>query len=126
QKPHCTAPERSIASWIGLSPSVDRPSTVVTSEPSASAAITRQEQTTSPSSTTEQEPHSPWAQALFDPNRPSSSRKTSRRLVGPAARALTSAPLRRNSTIMPGTSPADDGRGRRRRDGGTPRWNGGR
>ena len=56
-------------------------STVRTTAPSACDAGTRQAQTTSPSSQTEQEPHSPCSHAFFEPASPSSSRSSASRLA---------------------------------------------
>ena len=54
----------------------ERPSTVVTSWPSACAAETRQEQTGCPSNKTVQAPQSPASQPTFVPVRPKRSRRT--------------------------------------------------
>ena len=53
---------------------------MTTSWPSACAASTRQAQTSVPSSSTEQEPHSPCSQAFFEPGRPRRSRSAKSRL----------------------------------------------
>ncbi len=127
QNPHWTAPASCMAFWTALStPSGDMPSTVVTSEPSTSAAMTRQEHTTWPSRTTEQEPHSPCSQASFAPGWPMSWRMMSRRLRGCITLAAVSSPFSLKLTITEGTSPAGAGRARRRHVDGIRRWTCGR
>jgi hypothetical protein len=77
QKPHCTAPCSTKARWTSVSsPGGLSPSTVRTSLPAASAASTQQDATSVPSSSTEQEPHSPCSQAFLEPGRPRRSRST--------------------------------------------------
>ena len=108
QNPHCTAPASANASCTGWSsPSAPSPSTVTTSWPSACAASTRHEQTSSPSRSTEHEPHSPCSQAFFEPGSSSRSRSVVRRLspaqtsasralaVDASARSSREAPLER-------------------------------
>src|ERR1035437_3043880 len=64
-------------------PLVASPSTVSTSQPLACSAGTRQLFTSTPSSSTEQDPHSPSPQPSLTPVSPRSSRNTSsRRFIG--------------------------------------------
>ena len=78
QKPHCSAPQRSKASWTGSTPlppaarwSGRSPSMVVTSLPCASAARVRQASTGAPSTRTVHAPQSPLSQPCLEPVRPS-------------------------------------------------------
>ena len=82
------------------------PSTVTTSWPSACAARTRQEQTSSPSRSTEHEPHSPCSQAFFEPGSPRRSRSASRRLSPSQTSASWRSPLTASATLTRGTSRA--------------------
>ena len=82
QKPHWTPPCSRKAAWSGLSSSpVARPSTVVTSLPSAWSARYEQLFTGSPSSSIMQAPHSESSQPSFAPVRPTASRTAASRLV---------------------------------------------
>ena len=101
QKPHCTAPASANASWTGWrAPSAASPSTVTTSCPSACAASTRHEQTSSPSRRTEHEPHSPCSQAFFDPGSASRSRSVVRRLSPAQTSVSWRSPFTVISTLM--------------------------
>ncbi len=83
QKPHWTAPSETMACWTSERPvvaSASTPSMVTMSAPTADAPSTRQLHRSSPSSSTEQEPHSPCSQAFLEPGRPRRSRSTNRRL----------------------------------------------
>ncbi len=77
QKPHCTAPlSMKACCTTPTSCAGARPSTVTTARSCAWRARTRQLQTSTSSSITEHEPHSPCSQAFFAPARPSRSRST--------------------------------------------------
>ena len=91
-------PRRTPAGRGWSSPSAARPSTVTTSCPSACAASTRHAQTSSPSTRTEHEPHSPCSHAPFDPGRPSRSRNVTSRLSPAHASASRTSPLTVSST----------------------------
>ncbi len=83
QKPHWMAPDRTKASWMrwGFS-GVPRPSTVMTSAPSRSAILVRQERTALPLTITMQAPHWPLrSQDCLAPVRRRSSRSRSSRTV---------------------------------------------
>ena len=92
QNPHCTPPASTIACCTSVStsparaaspgspPAGARPSTVVTAQPTAASASSRQAHTSTPSTSTEHEPHSPCSQAFLAPGRPSRSRRTCSRL----------------------------------------------
>ena len=68
---------------------------MTTSWPSACAARTRHAQTSSPSRSTEHEPHSPCSHAFFDPGRPSRSRSANSRLSPAQTSASRASPLTR-------------------------------
>ena len=81
QKPHCTAPgvdERPlhVGRRAGLGEALDGDDRLST----ALAASTRHEHTSSPSTSTLHEPHSPCSHAPLAPSRPSRSRSTYSRL----------------------------------------------
>ena len=82
------------------------PSTVTTSCPSACAASTRHEQTSSPSRSTEHEPHSPCSQAFFEPGSSSRSRSVVSRLSPAQTSASRRSPLTVSSILTRGTSRA--------------------
>ena len=82
------------------------PSTVTTSWPSACAASTRHEQTSSPSRSTEHEPHSPCSQAFFEPGSSSRSRRVVSRLSPAQTSASRTSPLTVTSILTRDTSRA--------------------
>src|SRR5581483_8189937 len=79
QNPHCSPWHCRNASWIGLSdPSAgDRPSIVVTSDPTAWTANIRHDRTASPSSSTVHAPHTPCSHPRCVPVSSQSSRSVS-------------------------------------------------
>ena len=79
QKPHCSPWCSWNASWSGWSAVRRRPSTVMTSAPSAWTASIRQERTASPSTRTVHAPQTPCSQPTWVPVRPRSSRRKSTR-----------------------------------------------
>ena len=100
QKPHCTAPASTNASWTRCSRSPSaRPSTVTTSCPSACAASTRHAHTSTPSSSTEHEPHSPCSHAFFDPGTSSFSRSAKSSDSPSQQSASRSTPLTRSAIL---------------------------
>src|SRR5437879_6132598 len=80
QNPHWSAWCSQNASWSGWSlPSRAKPSTVVTSAPSAWTASIKQARTLWPSTSTVQAPHTPYSQPMWVPVSPRSSRRESTR-----------------------------------------------
>src|SRR2546428_3825623 len=80
QKPHCSAcasRKAACRGWRSAPPPGVRPSTVVSSTPSACTASIRQERTGSPSSSTVQAPHTPCSQPTCVPLSPRSWRRKS-------------------------------------------------
>ena len=125
QKPHCTAPASTNASWTRCSESPPaRPSTVTTSCPSACAASTRHAHTSVPSRSTEHEPHSPCSQAFFEPGRPSRSRSAYSRLSPGQTSASRAAPLTVSAILIPAPASAHARPGREARGGGRRRCRG--
>ena len=77
QNPHCTAPVSTNACCTSLgAPGSASPSTVTIGWPTALAASTRHEHTSSPSTSTLHDPHSPCSHAPLAANSPSRSRST--------------------------------------------------
>ena len=106
QKPHWTPPASIIACWTsvrtapvsaaspGSAPTGVSPSTVVISQPTAPSASSRHAHTSTPSTSTEHEPHSPCSQAFLAPGSPSRSRSTCNRLsVGRVPSTVWALPL---------------------------------
>jgi len=83
QKPHWVAKPSRKAAWTSSSSPPGRctPSSVATLAPSTVSTGTRQDMTGSPSSSTVQVPHVPWAQPRFAAVRPSSSRSATSSVV---------------------------------------------
>ena len=94
QKPHCAAPVSRNAACSALRPpSPASPSTVVTSQPSASAASTRHASTLRPPTSTVHAPHSPTRQHSLVPVSPRSSRRASSSVWCPATSTARGRPL---------------------------------
>ena len=98
QNPHCTPPASTRACCTSLGWAVDpNPAAVVTSQSSTSAASTVHAVTRAPSSSTEHDPHRPWAQPSLAAVSPALCRNASSRLTCESGSTTTSAP----STLMP-------------------------
>ncbi len=119
QNPHCTPPASTIACWTSVStsppsaaspgspPAGARPSTVVMAQPTAASASSRQAHTSTPSTSTEHDPHSPCSQAFLAPGSPSRSRRTCSRLSPARAPSTRRAvPLTTSSYGVPGPGPS--------------------
>ena len=107
--------ERLLDRGAARSPSAS-PSTVTTSCPSACAASTRHAQTSVPSRSTEQEPHSPCSQAFFEPGKPEAlAQRVEQALARPDVRLALLAVDRqlRSSRETPVEGPFRAGRGAR-------------
>ena len=74
---------------------------MVTSQPTAASASSRHAHTSTPSTSTEHDPHSPCSQAFLAPGRPSRSRRTCSRL-SPGVRALDAAGLAVDDELVHG------------------------
>src|SRR4029077_15371351 len=101
QKPHWRPCFSLNASWIGWrSPlGLARPSTVISSAPSACAASMMQERTVSPFIRIVQAPHTPCSQPTLVPVRPTSSRKKSTKVLRASTVCSYATPFTRNLTV---------------------------
>src|SRR4029450_9221170 len=94
QMPHCSAACSRNFCWSGCNASpLASPSIVVTVRPSTSAASTRHDGTSRPSTSTEHAPQSPVVQPSFDPVTPTMSRSATSRLFSGSQRNSAGSPL---------------------------------